>query len=201
MTQDAPLLSIRDLRIESTAPEVDRPIIRDVSLTLQPGEVLGLVGESGAGKSTLGLAAMGYARDGCRITRGKVLFKGQDLMRLNEAERTALRGQRIAYVAQSAAASFNPAHRLMDQITETAVQTAGLPARRPRRARWTCSDGCTCPRPTPSAGAIRTSLGGQLQRLMTAMAMISQPDLIIFDEPTTAPGRDHADRVSPRSAR
>src|SRR5690606_33970490 len=82
----------------------------------------GLIGESGAGKSTLGLAAMGFARDGCRITAGQVCFQGVDLLALNDAQRRLVRGSRIAYVAQSAAASFNPAHKLMAQCTEVPVQ-------------------------------------------------------------------------------
>src|SRR5262245_46207102 len=109
------LLEVRNLQIEGESDEVWRPIVKGVDLTLKRGEVLGLIGESGAGKSTMGLAAMGYARPGCRISGGSVVFDGTDLLAASEETRRKMRGTRIAYVAQSAAASFNPAHKLMDQ--------------------------------------------------------------------------------------
>ncbi|TIX97928.1 MAG: ABC transporter ATP-binding protein, partial [Mesorhizobium sp.] len=115
------LLSIRDLHVEGFSDERWHPIVRGVNLSLRRGEVLGLIGESGAGKSTIGLAAMGYAKPGCRITQGSILFDGIDLLAMSETARRRLRGSRIAYVAQSAAASFNPAHRLLDQTVETVV--------------------------------------------------------------------------------
>ena len=82
---------------------------------------MGLIGESGAGKSTIGLAAMGFTRGGCRISGGSVEFDGMELTTTSESDLRVLRGSRIAYVAQSAAASFNPAHRLIDQHTEAPV--------------------------------------------------------------------------------
>src|SRR5438445_1677678 len=108
------LLAIRGLRIEGQSDDRWSEIVKGIDLTLRRGEVLGLIGESGAGKSTIGLAAMGYARPGCRITAGSILFEGMDLLKIGEPERRAIWGTRIAYVAQSAAASFNPAHKLID---------------------------------------------------------------------------------------
>ena len=102
------LLNIRGLKIEGFSDEKWVPIIKGVDLTLRRGEVMGLIGESGAGKSTIGAAAMGYARDGTRISEGTIEFDGMELTTASEADRRALRGSRIAYVAQSAAASFNP---------------------------------------------------------------------------------------------
>src|SRR6266700_6261989 len=113
------LLDIRGLKIDGFSDESWHEIVKGVDLTLKRGEVLGLIGESGAGKSTIGLAAMGYARPGCRITAGSILFDGIDLVKIDEAERRRILGARIAYVAQSAAAAFNPAHKLIDQCVES----------------------------------------------------------------------------------
>ncbi len=110
---DKPLLEIRGLKVEGRTGEEWRPIIKGVDLTLRRGEVLGLIGESGAGKSTLGLAAMGFRRDGCRFAGGTVHFDGIELTHASHQVRRGLRSSRIAYVAQSAAASFNPAYRLI----------------------------------------------------------------------------------------
>ena len=181
------LLSVRGLSIEGRTEGRATEIVRDVDLELRRGEVLGLIGESGAGKSTLGLAAMGFVRDGCRITGGAIVFDGIDLTRAAEDERRRLRGARIAYVAQSAAAAFNPAIRLIDQSVEAAVQhrimsresaaTAAVALYRRLRLRAPEEIGFRYPHQVS---------GGQLQRAMTAMAMVAKPDLIIFDEPTTA---------------
>ena len=181
------LLKIEGLRIEGRAGDGWTEIVKGIDLTLHKGEVLGLIGESGAGKSTVGLAAMGFARDGCRITGGSILFDGIDLRQAPEAERRALRGKRIAYVAQSAAASFNPAHKLIEQYCETPV-VHGVMAR--DKAEQDAIDLYRRMQlPDPEWIGFRYPhqvSGGQLQRAMTAMAMACRPDLIIFDEPTTA---------------
>ncbi|MFV0383572.1 ABC transporter ATP-binding protein [Paracoccus sp. (in: a-proteobacteria)] len=182
------LLTIRGLRIEGQQGESWQPIIRGVDLDLRRGEVLGLIGESGAGKSTLGLAAMGYSRDGTRISGGSISFDGMDLLALSERRRRALRGRRIAYVAQSAAAYFNPAHRLIDQYTEAPTSIHRLTPREDaeREGRELYA---RLRLPNPDEIGFRYPhqvSGGQLQRAMTAMAMACKPDLIIFDEPTTA---------------
>ncbi|MFN3154418.1 ABC transporter ATP-binding protein [Marivita cryptomonadis] len=181
------LVEIRDLWIEGRSDEIWSPIINGASLSLKKGEVLGLIGESGAGKSTLGLAAMGFTRDGVRISKGSVMFDGIDLITASAAKKRELLGKRIAYVAQSAAASFNPAHKLIEQHTEGPVQH-GVMSRSD-----SVEDGIELYRrlrlPNPEEIGFRYPhqvSGGQLQRAMTAMAMSCRPDLIIFDEPTTA---------------
>ena len=117
-----PLLAMKKILIEGYTGESWEPIIKGLDLTLNNGEVLGLIGESGAGKSTFGLAAMGYTRQGCRIASGSIVFDGQELFGMPESQLRDIRGARIAYVAQSAAASFNPAHRLIRQYAEGPVE-------------------------------------------------------------------------------
>jgi peptide/nickel transport system ATP-binding protein len=181
------LLKIRDLRIDGYSDEQWIPIIKGIDLTLHRGEVLGLIGESGAGKSTVGAAAMGYARDGTRISGGTIEFDGMDLTTASEAERRALRGSRIAYVAQSAAASFNPAHKLIDQHTEAPVQHRIKSRLEAQEDAMELYERLRLPNPTEIGFRYPHQVsGGQLQRAMTAMAMSCRPDLIIFDEPTTA---------------
>jgi peptide/nickel transport system ATP-binding protein len=181
------LLSIRGLKIAGRNGANWSEIVKGIDLDLKRGEVLGLVGESGAGKSTLGLAAMGYCRDGCRITDGSILLNGEDLRLASPRRLRSLRGRSVAYVAQSAAASFNPAHRLIDQFIEGPLQhgTSGRQA--------ATADAVDLYRqmqlPHPEEIGFRYPhevSGGQLQRAMTCMAMACRPDLIVFDEPTTA---------------
>nr|WP_246479954.1 ABC transporter ATP-binding protein [Kaustia mangrovi] len=178
---------MRGLRIEGFSDEAWHEIVKGLDLTLHRGEVLGLIGESGAGKSTVGLAAMGYARPGCRISGGKIVFDGQDIMALSEAGRRRLRGVRVAYVAQSAAASFNPAHRLIDQYAEAAVAHGVMSEAEARREAVELYGKLNLPDPETFGRRYPHQVsGGQLQRAMVAMAMACRPDLIVFDEPTTA---------------
>ena len=181
------LLEIRGLKIEGNSDGVWHPIVKGVDLTLKRGEVLGLIGESGAGKSTIGLAAMGFARPGCRIVDGTIMFDGIDLRAASEEEKRALWGARIAYVAQSAAAAFNPAHKLIDQTVETAVRRGIMDRDKAVADSIDLYRRLQLPNPEKIGDRYPHQVsGGQLQRAMTAMAMSCRPDLIIFDEPTTA---------------
>jgi peptide/nickel transport system ATP-binding protein len=181
------LLEMKGVKIEGQSDDIWRPIVKGIDLTLRRGEVLGLIGESGAGKSTLGLAAMGFARPGCRITDGTIIFDGMDLRAASEEDRRALRGSRIAYVAQSAAASFNPAHHIIDQTIETAIGHGIKSRAEAEKDARDLYKRLQLPKPETIGERYPHQVsGGQLQRAMTAMAMSCRPDLIIFDEPTTA---------------
>ncbi len=181
------LLKIRGLRIEGYSDEEWVEIVHGIDLDLHRGEVMGLIGESGAGKSTIGLAAMGFTRDGCRISDGSVEFDGMELTTTAKSDLRALRGARIAYVAQSAAASFNPAHKLIDQHTEAPVQYRIRKRLESQEDAMELYERLRLPNPREIGFRYPHQVsGGQLQRAMTAMAMACRPDLIIFDEPTTA---------------
>ena len=189
MTQDkSVLLKIKDLRIEGYSDEKWIEIVHGIDLTLHRGEVMGLIGESGAGKSTIGLAAMGFTRDGCRISTGSSIeFDGMELTTTPASHLQSLRGARIAYVAQSAAASFNPAHKLIDQHTETPLQYGLQSRKESEEDAMQLYERLRLPNPQEIGFRYPHQVsGGQLQRAMTAMAMSCRPDLIIFDEPTTA---------------
>lgn len=184
-----PLLDIRGLKI-STEPARDsaqEDILKGVDLIVHRGEVVGLIGESGAGKSTLGLAAMGYARRGLVLSGGEIFLDGLELRSAGDDGLRLLRGRKTSYVAQSAAAAFNPAHKLLQQVLEvtrihhdltiTDVQAKAIDLFRRMKLPDPDKFGDRYPHEVS---------GGQLQRAMTAMALIGEPDLIVFDEPTTA---------------
>src|SRR5260221_9994947 len=181
------LLTIEGLVVEGYQDEAWRRIVDGVSLRLDRGEVLGLIGESGAGKSTVGIAAMGYVRAGCRIVAGRVAFDGEELTTASDRALRRLRGVRIAFVAQSAAAAFNPAHRLIDQLVEIPMQHRVMGRGDAERRARELYRRLELPDPERIGERFPHQVsGGQLQRAMVAMAMACRPDLTIFDEPTTA---------------
>jgi peptide/nickel transport system ATP-binding protein len=185
-------LQIKDLVIEATSyppgePPKNVTLVHGVDLTLQRGRVLGLIGESGAGKSTIGLSAMSYGRGGVRLTGGSIHLNGREIRLADARALRKLRGREVTYVSQSAAASFNPAKQIMEQVIETCL-SHGLCAKAEAEKRAVGlfrKLGLPNPETIGSRYPHQVS-GGQLQRCMTAMALCPKPDLVVFDEPTTA---------------
>ncbi len=178
------VLSIKDLVVEAPTGTT---LVDHVNVTLRRGEVLGLIGESGAGKSTIGLAAMGYGRGGCRIAEGRVVVDGVSLMDGGREIREKTRGARIAYVAQSAAAAFNPAHRIGQQIMEGPLYHSLMTKAEAKAWMLELLHALQLPEPDTFGDRYPHQVsGGQLQRAMVAMAMSCRPDILVLDEPTTA---------------
>ncbi|MCQ8781992.1 ABC transporter ATP-binding protein [Mangrovibrevibacter kandeliae] len=188
----AELLTVKNLTIGATSyppgePPKDITIVDGVSFTIEKGRVLGLIGESGAGKSTIGLAALAYGRGGVRITGGTVELDGTELTGLKRSGLRRVRGAKVCYVAQSAAAAFNPAHKLGDQIIEAALRHGILDEAAARKRATELFGVLSLPDPETFGDRYPHQVsGGQLQRAMTVMALLPSPDLIVFDEPTTA---------------
>ena len=186
------LLKVRGLKIGATVyPPGEKPreieIVHGVDFDLAPGKVLGLIGESGAGKSTIGLATMAYGRGGVELTGGSVEVNGRDVLQSSWRDVLRLRGGEVTYVSQSAAASFNPAKQIMEQVIEAAVSQGKFSkSLAEARARDLFAKlGLPDPDTIGSRYPHQVS-GGQLQRCMTALALCPEPDLVVFDEPTTA---------------
>ncbi|WP_435659905.1 ABC transporter ATP-binding protein [Leisingera caerulea] len=186
------LLKVRDLKIGATVyPPGERPrdieIVHGVSFDLAPGKVLGLIGESGAGKSTIGLASMAYGRGGVKITGGEVWVNGRDILKSKLGDIRKLRGGEVTYVSQSAAASFNPAKKIMDQVVEAAVEQKKFSRKQAEARARALFAKLGLPDPDNIGERYPHQVsGGQLQRCMTALALCPEPDLVVFDEPTTA---------------
>jgi peptide/nickel transport system ATP-binding protein len=187
-----PLLKVRGLKIGATAyPPGEKPvaikIVHGVDFDLEAGKVLGLIGESGAGKSTIGLAAMAYGRGGVEITGGEVWVNGRNILKENLRSLRRLRGAEVTYVSQSAAASFNPAKKIMEQVTEAAIfqNKFSKSEAEARAVELFAKLGLPDPENIGNRYPHQVS-GGQLQRCMTALALCPEPDLVVFDEPTTA---------------
>ncbi|GBR09876.1 oligopeptide/dipeptide ABC transporter ATPase subunit [Acetobacter oeni LMG 21952] len=158
-----------------------------MSFDVAEKEMLALIGESGSGKTSIALALTGYARRGCRIAGGHIHVAGYDVTAMPPAELRAFRGKTIAYIAQNAGAAFNPALPLMDQVIEPALLHHTMPRRMAIERAISLFELMALPSPGTIGSRYPHELsGGQIQRLMAATALITGPEVVIFDEPTTA---------------
>jgi peptide/nickel transport system ATP-binding protein len=182
------LIDIRNLRVAvSTGNGAETEIVKNVSFAVKRGEVMGLIGESGSGKTTIALAVMGYTRYGCRISGGSIRIGGIEVTELDAKALAALRGRRVAYIAQSAAAAFNPSRMIMAQVIESALIHGTASKAEAMVKAVGLFRALAIPNPETIGRRYPHQVsGGQLQRLMAAMALITNPEVVIFDEPTTA---------------
>ncbi|WP_017346404.1 ABC transporter ATP-binding protein [Pantoea sp. A4] len=183
-----PVIAVENLRVVAhtdSGNEID--LVSDIRFTVQKGEVLALIGESGSGKTTIAMALMGYARQGCSIAGGTIHVAGTDVHHLSAAQLREFRGNKVAYIAQSAAASFNPGMKIIDQVIEPVVIHGTMTRKEAKAKALALFRELALPDPDHIGDRYPHQVsGGQLQRLMTAMALIGDPDVVILDEPTTA---------------
>jgi ABC-type dipeptide/oligopeptide/nickel transport system ATPase component len=182
---DAPLLDVQNLTVTF---DVTPPVtaVNDVSFQIAPGETLGLVGESGSGKSVTAFSVLRLLQPPGRITGGKVLFEGKDLLALSEREMRSVRGARISLIFQEPMTALNPVMRVGDQIAEALlVHGAGRAEAHARAVELLTA--VRIPEPAQRVRDYPHQLsGGMRQRVMIAIALACQPPLVIADEPTTA---------------
>ena len=182
------LLEVDDLKISARRDDDSLlPIVKGVSFNVARGEVVALIGESGSGKTTIALSALGYTKPGLEFAGGEVRLEGEDVITMGSDQLRTLRGQRVAYLAQSAAATFNPALTIGEQVTESCVLHDILNQGQANERAESLYRALELPDPDRLGRRYPHQVsGGQLQRLMAAMALCGKPDLLVLDEPTTA---------------
>lgn len=182
------LFEVKDLRISAYNDEGEEvKIVKGVSFDIHKGEVVALIGESGSGKTTISLATLAYTKPGLHFSGGECQLYGEDVLTMPPLKQRELRGGNVAYLAQSAAATFNPAITIGEQVTESAVLHGRLNQADATKRAVELYHALEL----PDADRIgfrypHQVSGGQLQRLMAAMALCGKPDLMVLDEPTTA---------------
>ncbi len=183
----APLLDIKELKLDVSAGRSLLPILKGVSFQIMPGEAYGLVGESGSGKSVTSLAVMGLLKRPLRVSGGEVVFKGQNLLALPKREMRRLRGNRVAMIFQEPMTALNPLSTVGRQIAEMFVLHQGKDWGEAMKLAVDALASVRVPNPDRRASNYPHQMSGGLrQRVMIAMALACNPDILIADEPTTA---------------
>ena len=185
---DEVVFECRDLKIHAVRDDgSELPIVKGVDFKVRRGEVVALIGESGSGKTTISLSALGYCKPGLKFAGGQALLLGEDVTQKNTEELRPIRGERVAYLAQSAAATFNPSILINEQVTEAPVQHGTKTREEADAKALALYHALELPNPETIGNRYPHQVsGGQLQRLMAAMALCGEPDLLVLDEPTTA---------------
>jgi peptide/nickel transport system ATP-binding protein len=183
----APLLSIEELRVEFSLQNGSVTGVEDMSLAIEPGECVGVVGESGCGKTTTGLAVMRLLASNAAISHGAIHFEGDDLSQFSEKEMRKIRGNRIALIPQDPLTSLNPTTRIGRQIAEGYRIHTGASAAEGEKRAIEVLEMVEMPRPKERLRQYPFELSGGLrQRAIIAMGLVCAPKLLIADEPTTA---------------
>lgn len=182
-----PILSVRGLTVEFPTRHGILTALSDVSFDIMPGEVLGVVGESGAGKSMTGAAVIGLIERPGRISRGEIHLHGERIDNLPEARLRHIRGRRIGMIFQDPLTSLNPLYRISEQIVETIRTHLPLSRDEARRKAVALLDRVGIPDAARRVDDYPHQFsGGMRQRVVIALALCAEPDLVIADEPTTA---------------
>jgi peptide/nickel transport system ATP-binding protein len=183
----APLLEVRDLRTEFRTDDGIVRAVDGVSFTVEPGQVLGIVGESGCGKSVTCLTVMGLNDPKMSSSSGEVLFRGEDILHASPKRLREIRGNEIAMIFQDPMTSLNPVHTIGRQLAEAVVLHQDVSRKNAREQAIDALKAVGIPRAESRIDDYPHQFsGGMRQRVMIAMALINSPDLIIADEPTTA---------------
>ena len=181
------LLEIVGLDVSFPSQRGTTYAVRDVSINVKPGEVLGVVGESGAGKSTIGNAVINLLEPPGKITNGKVLFQGENISSLDDKEMRNIRGQKIGMIFQDPLTSLNPLMTIGAQLLETITKTTKLVGNAVFKKAIELLEAVGIEQPEARFGAYPHEFsGGMRQRVVIALALAGDPDLVIADEPTTA---------------
>jgi ABC-type glutathione transport system ATPase component len=184
--EETPLLQVDDLQVTFQMPAGPITAVDGASFDVRPGQILGIVGESGSGKSVTSRAIMRMVRAPGRVTRGRIRFRGDDLLTISEKEMQGVRGTRIAMIFQDPQSALNPVLRVKDQVAE-AMRIHGLGSKDAERRTIELLTQVGIPKPQEAAEKYPHQFsGGMRQRVVIAIALANKPDVLIADEPTTA---------------